>query len=51
MCVCVCVYVCVYVCIYIYIYAFLIVQLVQNPPAMQENPVQFLGQEDPLEKG
>ena len=29
----------------------LIVQLVKNPPAMQETPVQFLGQEDPLEKG
>ena len=28
----------------------LIVQLVKNPPAMQETPVQFLGQEDPLEK-
>ena len=27
------------------------VQLVKNPPAMQEIPVQFLGQEDPLEKG
>ena len=26
-------------------------QLVKNPPAMQETPVQFLGQEDPLEKG
>ena len=25
--------------------------LVKNPPAMQETPVQFLGQEDPLEKG
>ena len=25
-------------------------QLVKNPPAMQESPVQFLGQEDPLEK-
>jgi len=25
-------------------------QLVKNPPAMQETPVQFLGQEDPLEK-
>ena len=23
----------------------------QNPPAMQEMPVQFLGWEDPLEKG
>ena len=26
-------------------------QLVKNPPAMQETLVQFLGQEDPLEKG
>ena len=26
-------------------------QLVKNPSAMQETPVQFLGQEDPLEKG
>ena len=26
-------------------------QLAKNPPAMQETPVQFLGQEDPLEKG
>ena len=26
-------------------------KLVTNPPAMQEAPVQFLGQEDPLEKG
>ena len=25
-------------------------QLVKNPPAMQETPVRFLGQEDPLEK-
>ena len=31
--------------------AALIVQLVKNPPAMQETPVPFLGQEDPLEKG
>ena len=31
--------------------AFLIAQLVKNPPAMQETPVQFLGREDPLEKG
>ena len=30
--------------------AFLIAQLVKNPPAIQETPVQFLGQEDPLEK-
>ena len=25
--------------------------VVKNPPAMQETPVQFLGWEDPLEKG
>ena len=31
--------------------ASLISQLVKNPPAMQETPVQFLGQEDPPEKG
>ena len=29
----------------------LIAQLVKNPPVMQETLVQFLGQEDPLEKG
>ena len=29
----------------------LVVQLVRNPPAMQETLVQFLGREDPLEKG
>ena len=29
----------------------LIAQLVKNPPAMQETPVQSLGQEDLLEKG
>ena len=26
-------------------------QLVKNPPAMQETLLQFLGQDDPLEKG
>ena len=26
-------------------------QLVKNPPAMQETPVRYLAQEDPLEKG
>ena len=31
--------------------ASLIAQLVKNPPAMQEILVQFLGREDPLEKG
>ena len=30
---------------------FLVAQLVKNPPATQETPVQFLGQGDPLEKG
>ena len=29
----------------------LVAQLVKNLPANQEIPVQFLGQEDPLEKG
>ena len=31
--------------------ASLVVQLVKNSLAMQETPVQFLGREDPLEKG
>ena len=31
--------------------ASLIAQLVKNPPAMQETPVGFLGQEDLMEKG
>ena len=31
--------------------ASLVAQLVKNPPAMQETPIQFLGWEDPLEKG
>ena len=34
-----------------YPWASLVVQLVKNPPAMQETPVQLLGWEDPLEKG
>ena len=29
----------------------LVAQLVKNLPAMQETPVRFLSQEDPLEKG
>ena len=29
----------------------LVAQVVKNLPAMQETPVRFLGQEDPLEKG
>ena len=32
-------------------WASLIAQLVKNPTALQETPVQFLGWEDPLEKG
>ena len=32
-------------------WASLVAQLVKNLPAMQETPVRFLGQEDPLEKG
>ena len=31
--------------------ASLVAQLVKNVPAVQETPVQFLSQEDPLEKG
>ena len=30
------------------IWASLIAQLINNPPAMQETPVRFLGGEDPL---
>ena len=32
-------------------WASLIAPLVKNPPVMQETPVRFLGQEDPLAKG
>ena len=35
----------------LYSWAFLVVQLVKNLPAMREIWVQFLGWEDPLEKG
>ena len=34
-----------------YSWASLVAQLVKNPPAMWETLVQFLGWEDPLEKG
>ena len=34
-----------------YSWASLVAQLVKNLPAMQETPVQLLGQEDPLENG
>ena len=47
---CVCVYTHVYIHIHTYTQASLIAQLVKNLPAMQETLVQFLGQEDPLEK-
>ena len=30
--------------------AFLLAHLIKNPPAMQETPIESLGQEDPLEK-
>lgn len=30
---------------------FLVAQLVENPPAVEETPFQFLGWEDPLRKG
>ena len=32
-------------------WASLVAQLVKNLPAIQETPVQFLGYEEPLEKG
>ena len=31
--------------------ASLVIQMIKNPPAMQETLVRFLGQKDPLEKG
>jgi len=34
-----------------YSWVSLVAQLVKNPTAMQETPVQSLGWEDPLEKG
>ena len=34
-----------------HIWASLLAKLAKNPPAMQETPVRFLGQEDPLEEG
>ena len=37
--------------ILIYMRESLIAQLVKNPPAMQETPVRFLGEEDLLEEG
>ena len=47
-----------YVCVHVFLvyinydqWASLMAQLVKNPPAMQDTPVQFMGQEDPLEEG
>ena len=34
-----------------YSWASLVAQLVKNLPAIQETPVQFLGQKDPMEEG
>ena len=36
--------------IYIYIYLYIYIYIVKHLPTMQETRVQFLGQEDPLEK-
>ena len=50
----ICMCVCISLSISIYILSLrvsLVAQLVKNPPARQEIPVQFLGWEDPLEKG
>ena len=35
----------------VFSWAFLVAQMVKNPPAMQQTPVQSLGWKDPLEKG
>ena len=32
-------------------YIYMVAQLVTNPPAMPETPIQFLGWDNPLEKG
>ena len=42
---------CLILCDPVEYWASLIAQLVKSLPAMQEIPVQFLGQDDPLEKG
>ena len=34
-----------------YSWASMVTQLVENPPAMQDTLVSFLGEDDPLEKG
>ena len=48
--VCVCVCVRVRACVCVCVWVSLVAQLVKNLPAMQENWVQSLGWEDPLEK-
>ena len=35
----------------LFLFMLIVGQLVKNLPAVQETPVQFPGQEDPLEKG
>ena len=39
------------VLIWVVVWASLVAQMVKNLPTMQEIGLQFLGQEDPLEKG
>ena len=41
----------IFICFILYPLDSLVAQLVKNPPAIQETPVRFLGQEDPLGKG
>ena len=43
--------VCSVICFPYKVWASQVAQMVKNPPAMQETPVQFLGGEDLLEKG
>ena len=40
-----------FLCTFALSWASLVAQLIKNLPTMQETLVQFLGQEDPLEKG
>ena len=39
------------ICVCVYTHTHTVAPLLKNPPAMHETPVQFLGQEVPLEKG
>ena len=43
-------YMYIYLHVYLFLGASLVAQMVKNLPAVQEMQVQFLGQEDPLEK-